>query len=75
MWMPLDYASLHGGSVMYKGKNGWNFGNVDWKHVGIMVHTFLNDIGSDSYHSQEPKANSDFLKQLLDARFVGCLGP
>ena len=66
----FDYSSLHGESVMYKGKDGWNLGNVDWLQVGIMVHAFLNDIGSDSYHSQEPKANSNFLKQLLDGQYM-----
>ena len=55
---------------MYRGKDGWNCGNVDWLQVGIMVHTFLNDIDSNSYHSQElPTANSHFLKQLLDGQY------
>ena len=66
----FEHLSLPRGFVMYRGKNGWNLGNVDWLRVGIMVHAFLNNIGSDSYHSQEPTANSHFLKQLLDGQYM-----
>ena len=52
-------------SVMYKADNGWTLGQLDWRQLGIMVYAFLNNITGNSYHSQEPMAQSDFLKYLL----------
>ena len=55
-----------GGSVMYKANNVRTLGQLDWRQLGIMVYAFLNDITGNSYHSQEPVANSSFLKRLLE---------
>ena len=53
-------------SVMYKGKDDWTLGQLDWRQLGIMIFGFLNNTPSVSYHSSEPKPNSGFLKGLVD---------
>ena len=61
-------------SVMYNADNGWTLGQLDWRQLGIMVYAFLNNITGNSYHSQQPMAQSDFLKHLLkDGVYVPAL--
>ena len=61
-------------SVMYNADNGWTLGQLDWRQLGIMVYAFLNNITGNSYHSQQPMAQSDFLRHLLkDGDYVPAL--
>ena len=56
--------ATHRGSVMYNVPDDWTLDQVDWRQLGIMVYAFLNT--GTTYHSQEPRANSRFLKHLLE---------
>lgn len=56
----------YGMSVMYKAPDHWTVDVLDWRQLGIMICSLLDEQRSYAlYHSHEPSVTAGYLKALL----------